>query len=398
MKQKVIILGSNPMTRLSLIRSIGEAMDCDITVVNMVHSLSGKRRKPIDCYSKYVCRCLYARKYQAEALCNLLLKECADKTAKPILLSVDDDSANLVDLSLDRLKEHFLCANVRGEQGQLSRLMNKQLQKELAARFGFNVVKSWVIEKRNGAYCVPNDVTFPCYLKGLESFHTMKARQGRFDSRTKLEEALHQISLQYSFPMMAEEFIDIEKDLGVIGFCDGSSCVAPAIVELLDSGRGSHKGVSAFGLVRKEAIDEDIIRRVTGLVSSIGLSGLFNMDLAVSRGKVYFIELNLRFAAYGYAVTRSGVNLPAMFVNRILSSPDNHVPVNTITESYYINEKVALDDIVGGYRSLREYRQMKQQASFGLMDNPSDPLPYKQLKRAALIMYIKRKIKKTIGL
>ena len=54
MKQKVIILGSNPMTQLSLIRSIGEAMDCDITVVDMVHSLSGKRRKPVDCYSKYV--------------------------------------------------------------------------------------------------------------------------------------------------------------------------------------------------------------------------------------------------------------------------------------------------------------------------------------------------------
>ena len=126
MKQKVIILGSNSMTRLSLIRSIGEAMDCDITVVNMVHNLSQRRRKPVDCYSKYVSRCLYAQKYQAEELCNLLMKECTGKTSKPILLSVDDDSANLVDLSLDRLKEHFICASVRGEQGQLSRIMNKQ--------------------------------------------------------------------------------------------------------------------------------------------------------------------------------------------------------------------------------------------------------------------------------
>lgn len=396
MRQKVIILGSNPMTRLSLIRSIGEAMDCEITVVDMVHSLTKKQRKPVDCYSKYVSRCLYAQKYQPEALCNLLLKECADKTAKPILLSVDDDSANLVDLSLDRLKEHFLCANVRGEQGQLSRLMNKQLQKELAARFGFNVVKSWVIEKRNGAYCVPNDVTFPCYLKGLESFHTMKARQGRFDSRKQLEEALRQMALQYSYPMMAEEYIDIEKDLGVIGFCDGTSCVAPAIVELLDSGRGSHKGVSAFGLVRKEANDEDIIRRVTDLVGSIGLCGLFNMDLALSRGKLYFIELNLRFAAYGYAVTRAGVNLPAMFVNRLLASPIDYTDGNNITENYYINEKVALDDFIGGHRSLKEYKHLRQKASFGLMDAPSDPLPYKKLQKEVPLIYIKRKIKSII--
>lgn len=47
MKQKVIILGSNPITRLSLIRSIGEAMDCEITVVDMVHSLSKKQRKTV---------------------------------------------------------------------------------------------------------------------------------------------------------------------------------------------------------------------------------------------------------------------------------------------------------------------------------------------------------------
>lgn len=396
MKQKVVVIGSNPMTRLSLIRSIGEAMDCEMTVVNMVHSLSRKHRKPVDCYSKYVSRCLYAQKYQAEALCDLLLKECADKTAKPVLLSVDDDSANLVDLSLDRLKEHFFCANVRGGQGQLSRLMNKQLQKELAARFGFSVVKSWVIENHNGAYHVPDDVTFPCYLKGLESFHTMKACQGRFDSRKKLDDALRQIALHHSFPMMAEEFIDIDKDLGVIGFCDGSSCVAPAIVELLDSGRGSHNGVSAFGLVRKETNGEDIIRKVTDFVSSIGLCGLFNMDLALSSGKVYFIELNLRFAAYGYAVTKAGVNLPAMFVNRLLSCPDDYACGNTVTESYYINEKVALDDFIGGYRSLKAYRQLKQKASFGLMDDPSDPLPYKKLKREALLMCIKGMIKKLI--
>lgn len=396
MKQKVIILGSNPMTRLSLIRSIGEAMECEITVVNMVHSLSGKKRKPVDCYSKYVSRCLYAQKYHAEALCDLLLKECVDKTVKPVLLSVDDDSANLVDLSLDRLKEHFFCANVKGGQGQLSRLMNKQLQKELAVRFGFRVAKSWVIENRGGAYRLPDEVTFPCYLKGLESFHTMKARQGRFDSREKLEEALHQIASQYDCPMMAEEFIDIDKDLGVIGFCDGASCVAPAVVELLDSGRGGHKGVSVFGLVRKEANGEDIIRRVTDFVSSIGLCGLFNMDLALSSGKLYFIELNLRFAAYGYAVTKAGVNLPAMFVNRLLTYPVDYRYGETVTESYYINEKVALDDLIGGYRSLKAYRQLKQNASFGLMDTPSDPLPYKKLKREAPLMYIKSKIKRII--
>lgn len=397
-KIKVVILGSNPMTRLSLIRSIGESLDCEIIVVDMVHSISKwKWTKTVDCYSKYVSRYLQAQKYKAAPLCDLLLKEFPDNGFKTYLFSVDDDSANLIDSILNRLKGRFICANINEEQGRLSELMNKKYQKDLASQFGFNVTKSWTIEHRGGKYIVPEGIIFPCYLKGLMSYHTMKAQQGRFNSLKELEIFLERLSSRYSHPMIAEEFLEIDKNLGVIGFCNGKECFVPCITELLESGLGNHKGVSVLGLVRKERENENITAKVADFIKSLGLFGLFNVDLVLSNNKLYFIELNLRFAAYGYAVTKAGVNLPEMFINSSITNVGRKVESNTITECYYMNEKVALDDVINGYRTIKDFKRLKQQANFGLMDNPTDRGPYSHLKSRVVSQYVKHKLKKLIN-
>lgn len=391
---KVIILGSNPMTRLSLIRSVGEAMDCEITVIAMVFSLPRFwESKPVDARSKYVSRLLYALKYHAEALCDLLLKECADLETKPFLLSTDDDSAFLIDSVLDRLRPHFHCSHIRNGQGMVSALMNKQLQKQKALEHGFRVASSWILESQGGHYVIPDGITYPCYLKGLMSHHTMKDAQGRFDTREQLEGALAHLSRSCSYPMMAEEFLETEKEYGIIGFCNGVECVIPGVTELLDSGHGFHKGVSAFGMVRKGDAHHEVIMKSMALMRAIGYHGLFNIDLAEVRGEMYFIELNLRFAAYGYAFTQSGINLPALLVR----SAEEGIPAGEShslgAERYYINEKVALDDVAEGFRSIKEFRQLKAKADISLMESADDNRPYKAFTRQIMRKYIRQRIK-----
>ncbi len=393
MRKSIIIIGSNPMTRLSLIRSIGEVTLCDITVVDMVSEIPKKDVKPVDCHSKYVKRLFHTKKYDADGLCKLLLDQCTNDNDKPLILSVDDDSAHLIDSSLDKLREHFHFAHINNKQGEIGRLMNKQVQKQLAAQAGFNVTKSWMVEHHDGHYVLPKGITYPCYLKGMLCYHTMKSSQGRFDTEEDLTRTLNKLGRSANYPLMVEEYIETEKDLGIMGFCDGTHCVVPAIVELLESGSGGHKGVSAFGRVRKEKEGEGLTKKVANLVKSIGLFGLFNVDLAMSKEKVYFIELNLRYAAYGYAITKAGVNLPSLMVKSVYSDV-LEMPVSAIQrECSYINEKVALDDVAFGFRSMKGFRSLQQKADVALMNEPTDDMPYLEITRRFPMDLIKQRIK-----
>ena len=226
----------------------------------------------------------------------------------------------------------------------------------------------------------------------------MKASQGRFDTEEALTRALCKLERSHTCPMMAEEYIDVEQDLGVMGFCDGTRCVVPAVVELQESGRGAHKGVSAFGKVRKEKADEGLTKMAADLIRAAGLFGLFNIDLAVSRGKVYFIELNLRFAAYGYAITKAGVNLPAFMTRSIYGEPAQEPPATIQRECCYVNEKVALDDVVNGYRSFKDFKHLQQKADMGLMNEPTDDMPYREIKKRLPMDYAKQRIKNILHL
>ena len=395
-RQSVIILGSNPATKLGLIRSVGEAIGCPITVINMVYELPKGDYVPVDCASKYVTKHLFALKFHPEDLCDTLLKNCIEKECKPVILSVDDDSAYMIDTLQDKLNPYFICANIGGKQGGIAELMNKQLQKQLAEKYGFKVSRSWPIEYRDGHYEVPDDISYPCYVKGLLSYHTLKKFQGRCNSREELLAKVNVVAKESNSPLMAEEFLEIEKDFGVIGFCDGKTCTVPAMVELLDSGHGSHKGVSAFGLVRKHREDENILDLTKRLVESLSLFGLFNVDLVMSKGELYFVELNLRFAAYGYAVTRAGANLPALMVKRCMGVEEQQTEVHILKDCYYLNERVGLDDVVGGYRSFKEYKDLKRKADFGLMENEEDPEPYLIFKRQIPMNYFKQRIKQML--
>ena len=79
MSVSIIILGSNPATKLGLIRSVETAFDCKITVINLVSSMSQHRRVPIDCRSKYVEKYYYALKYNEESLCSVLMENCGEQ-------------------------------------------------------------------------------------------------------------------------------------------------------------------------------------------------------------------------------------------------------------------------------------------------------------------------------
>lgn len=396
MSHRIIILGSNPISRLALIRAVGNVGNCQVTVVNMVSQIASKSIRAFDVYSKYVDSVLYARKFDANGLATLLLERCCNESEKPIIMSVDDDSACLIDSVQDRLSDFFHFSHVHHQAGAIAGLMDKLKQKQLAKEFGFNVVESWSVDCVEGKYIVPDGVKFPCYVKGRLSYHSAKKYQKKCSSKKELLEWLAVIAQNNPSPLLIEEFVEIDKEYGVIGYCDKEKVILPCIVELLDGGHGGHKGVSAFGRVNDFRLNKELRPKIEQMLKHIQLTGMFNIDFIESKGQWYFVELNFRYAAYGYAVCKAGVNLPAFQIYGMLSKDDSELSTRVKNGYSYVNEKVAFDDVKGGHRSWRNYKALVKNADCRLINQKDDPKPYRHFRSGMMITYLKSRLKKLI--
>jgi predicted ATP-grasp superfamily ATP-dependent carboligase len=352
----------------------------------------------MDSYSRYVDRMLFAKKFDEDGLAELLLTQCCCEEAKPIIMSIDDDSACLVDNIQDRLADKFYYSHIQHQAGAIARLMDKQVQKELAKECGFNVANSWQVDIQDGKYEVPETVTFPCYVKGRLSYHSAKRYQKRCNSRQELESWLKVIAKNNPSPLLIEEFLEIDKDYGVIGFCNSDKVILPGIVELFDCSYGSDRGVAATGRVNDFSLDKTLKSKVEQLMRHIQLTGIFNIDFVKSKGEWYFVEVNVRYAAYGYAVCKAGVNLPAFQIYDALSKDDSVLPSQVKNGFRYVNEKVAFDDVAGGYRSLKDYRDMVRTADCRLIRQDDDPQPYHQFRMGLMMPYLKSRMKRMLHL
>ena len=396
MSHKVIVIGSNPATKLSLIRCVGAIEDCKVTVVSMFSELTGKPHRSYDTYSKYVDYYYYAKKYDAEGLANLLLEKCRIEGEKPIILSVDDDSACLIDTIQNQIRDYFAFSHIGNRPCAIAELMDKSKQKLLAREFGFCVAESWTLDFIDGKYTIPRGIKYPCYVKGLHSYHTAKRYQKKCSSEQELNECLEMMAREAPYPMLAEEFLDIDKEYGVIGYSDAEKVILPGIVELMDCGYGNDRGVAPYGRVNSFCLNEALKPKIEQLIKHIQLSGLFNIDFVESKGRWYFVEVNIRFAAYGYAVCKAGVNLPAFQIYNALSKDDSGLSTQVKDGFRYVNEKVAFDDVMGGYRSLKEYQEMVNNADCRLIRQDEDPQPWHRFRNWSIKTYIKKRITKMI--
>lgn len=396
-KAHVIIIGSNSATKLSLIRCAGAVEGCRVTVVTLLSQIPKKPIRTIDTYSKYVDGFFFAKKFNADGLANLLLEKCRIEGEKPVLMSVDDDSACMIDTIQNRIRDDFSFSHINNKAGAVAELMDKSKQKQLAKEIGFNVAESWPVDIEDGKYSIPETVTFPCYVKGRLSYHSAKRYQKKCNSRQELEKWLEVVAKNNPSPLLIEEFIDIDKEYGIIGYCDTKKVILPGIVELLDGGHGGHKGVSAFGRVNDFGLNERLKLEVEALIKHIQLTGMFNIDFVESKGQWYFVELNVRYAAYGYAVCKAGVNLPAFQILGMQSKDVGALNTQVANGFCYVNERVAFDDVVHGFRSWKNYKALVKKADCCLINQNNDPEPYRHFKNEMLTTYLKKRIKNIFG-
>lgn len=369
--RKVVVIGRNYTSRLGMIRAVG-MIGYDVYVINTRGALKGKE---VDAYSKYVKEYLFAKEPDRKELLSVIMS-LKSENVKSIIIPVDDFAASTIDKHLDLLKNYFLFPNVNMEQGAINRLMDKHLQKFLARKSGLNVVDGWTVEIKNHVYNLPKDIIYPVFPKPQISFKGNKGCMVKCNNETELRRVLNEIASKRDCPMLLEKYAIIEKEYALLGFSDGRNVEIPGVIQMLESGKGGHCGVTLFGTVFPIE-DRFPLNQLKQFIRSLHFVGLFDIDAFESNGVFYFNELNLRFGASGYALTKLDINLPQCLINNLLGQ-ETCMCGKVQGNVFFANEKVAYDDWFNLFISRKDYDGFINKADFSFIKSDLDCMPYKE--------------------
>ena len=389
MKQKVVVIGHGYTSRLSIIRYVGMA-GYDVDVVVICFGDPRQQNKPLDCHSKYVDKVWFSPSGDEDALVKLLLEKYSQCEQKPVLIPESDFSVKAVDSNLDRLKDYFLIPNIDGQQDAVTEWLNKLKQKKRARTVGLNVADYHVIPIRQGKFEIPDGITYPCFPKSIDGG---KTGLGKCNNRSDLTKSLRQMAeVRADRDVLVEEYLEIDKEYALVGFSDGNRVCIPAILYNETMAKGAHYGIAKGGRVLPVTNYRALVEQFETLMASIRFVGIFDIDFLECQGKFYFDEINLRFGGSGYAVTKAGANLPAMFADFMTTGKYAPIEVPSSTNLTFVNERICIDEWYAGNTKTRDFRKEINSANISFINDEQDPEPYRMFEK----YYAQQKRKRTI--
>lgn len=366
---KIIVIGRNYTSRLGMIRALGRAG-------HEVYVIQTNGTQDIDSRSRFIKGYYRAEEPNRELLISTIIQIQEEFGEKFILIPVDDYAASVIDENIEVFKDKFYFPNINMESGAINRLMDKELQKDLAVKAGFNVAKGCVITVKDGSYTIPEHIEYPCFPKPQISITGNKSCMKCCKSKEELKDTIDLLVKRYpNCSLLVEQFINIEHEYATLGFSNGKEVILPGMIEMLESSR-AHKGVTMRGKIMPPENYSAFLEKVTEFILDNKFVGLFDVDSYESRGKIYFNELNWRFGASGYSVTNSGINLPGMLVNHFLGLPIDFQQRLSRT-LFFVNEKYVRDDVAKGFISYFAKDKYINSADFGFIKDDDDLEPYK---------------------
>ena len=395
MHNKVVIIGHGYASRLGVIRSVAQ-IGCEITAIAMTrYKRDGKTlmtKKPIDCYSKYVSNVYYCHAKDAKGLIRLLLEKCVDRQQKVVIIPDSDLSAAFIDQYQEQLADFFLFPHIHHEPGAIVEWMDKIKQKDLAKKMGLNVVEECVVEIKNKQYAIPSSVSYPCYVRPMVTITGDKCLLRKCEDEKELNAVLCEASDMADMQLLIEDFKTIDTEYAVVGFSDGQNVVIPGIIQMLIVSQ-SRPGITLKGKVLSLSGFEEIVSRFKRYILSIGYVGLFDIDFYKSGGNIFFCELNLRFGGSGYAITKMGVNLPALMVYALTNKEPKDFPTEIHQECEFVNERLCVEDWYRGYLSTKNFKALLNSHCYTFINDLNDTRPMEVLNREIRIKQIKKIVK-----
>lgn len=289
--RKTVVFCSDAWPGLGLVRSLGEA----------------GYRPECYCYgnrgnfilaSRYVSKSRVF-KTAADVLAFLIDYPCSEGE-KPILFTIPDDPAYLVDQHQDVLKEKFILMTA-GKQGNIAYWMDKRHMATVAQKHG--LVVPWTIELSKDD-AIPEAINYPVFTKSTSTVIGGKEDEGVCWNPKELE-AKKGTLISDRFLVM--KYIKKRKELNFFGL----SIKGKVYIDYRDEiSRFPNGAYGYYGPFSRLGYDE-VRQKCISMMAEIGYDGLFDIEFLLGEdGILYFMEINFRVDGAIYKLT-PGVNLPA---------------------------------------------------------------------------------------
>lgn len=395
----VVVVGRNYCNILTMTRALGES-GYRVEILRVFKkkpspiNILGKM-KP-DAYSKYV------EKYQECIVCEnpkLIIEELMKATGrKRLLIPVDDYSVEIIDQSLDLLRDKYIVSNIGGRINGISCLMDKNKQKEEAEKVELPILKSELVRSVNGTFDIPENLKYPCFVKPNKSANSTKAQMKKCCDRDELAVFLKQMASKGDFEMLVEEFAEICAEYSILGVAKNNVAIAPCVFKVIEGGHKERKGVTLIGKTVGTEKYQNMIDQCLKYVKHLDYEGIFDIDLIETKdNNIYFIEINFRAGASTHVFTKSGVNLPGIYADAVLKGKKIDTEIRVYdTGKYFVSEKILLEEFTRRDVSLKSVFRYMRNADVHFIKDKNDPRPYSYFRYfyiVALIMRIPYRIR-----
>lgn len=292
-----IVFGYEHYNPLGIVRSLGEEGINPIGVIV-------KNKKRVTSVSKY-----FKEIHMVDTVeegYQLILKMFGNNVSKTgdintFVFTSDDTMTSFLDQRYDEIRDKFIFYNA-GEQGRITKYMDKGVLSELAVKYGLKIPKTYRVRKG----CIPADITYPVITKARDSVQFgWKENVFICNSEEELKSALEKVTQD---EILVQQYIKKKNELCLDGLCvnrgkDVFLSMGSTYNYLLPN---SYSFTFTLENNHNETIQDSLVKMMT----EIGFEGIFSIEFLVGEdNKLYFIEINFRHSAWGYASTCLGMNL-----------------------------------------------------------------------------------------
>lgn len=313
-KTEIIIVGADHHNTLGVIRALGGDY-----IVNLIIHQSTETEKIKCSKSKYFNGKLVIVKNDEKELFSALSDFKRNMDGKKIaIIPTSDFAALCIDKNYDELSKYYAVLSIDHTEGRIAYYMDKFHQKELADKYSILTADSVVIDlssEKNEDYLT--NLTYPRVLKPVISANGSKDDITIVLNQSELQTAIIRLKEKGYEQILLQQYI--KKDFEV--------CVCGCITE---NSKKIHFG--AFKKLREypskcgsasliETVEmSELLTPILDTLVKINYSGLFDLDLFIVDNKIYLNEINFRNGGNMWALVRSGINAPDVWVNDILGN------------------------------------------------------------------------------